>query len=333
MIRIRPFDYSDQDYETMVSINNTIWPNIPASVAHEKRNDSLRLPEHLFRRVLVERLETIDEPLRAVAIGTYGHMSWSFHPRKYYLNIQVLPRYRRRGIGSAIFDHIVAALEPREPIALEAGTREDKIEGQSFLENRGFTLASRLPTSELDPARFDARRFADVVDRVDASGIAIRPFAELASDPNHLRKLYDLECEAMEDIPWHDEFTPWSFDQFVKSYGDNPDLLPYGYLVALDGDQYVGMTQLWGSQATDTILYTGLTAVRRPYRRQGIATALKVRAASYAKTLVTSSGGPPVIHTDNEETNPMFQLNLRLGFREKPAWLIYRKPLDPEAVE
>jgi GNAT superfamily N-acetyltransferase len=223
---------------------------------------------------------------------------------------------------------VLAALQPHQPLSVDASTREDQAEGRRFLEGRGFGLASRAPASQLNPASFDPGPYAQTAERLADEGVAIQTLAELAaSDPGYLRKLYDLECEAAQDLPWHDRFTPQPYEQYILSYRDNPDLMPDGYMVALERGQVVGMTQLWRSQATDAILYTGLTAVRRTHRRRGIATAIKAQAIGYAKTLVTSQGGPPMIRTENEESNPMFRLNLRLGFRERPAWLVYRKEL------
>jgi hypothetical protein len=57
----------------------------------------------------------------------------------------------------------------------------------------------------------------------------------------------------------------------------------------------------------------------RPYRRRRIATALKLRTIDYAQRR-----GARTIETSNEEHNPMYQLNLRLGFRPRPAWVSYR---------
>jgi GNAT superfamily N-acetyltransferase len=334
MIHIRPFDFnSDQDYQSMIDIYNANWPDQPASASYEKRTDSLRVAEHYFRRLLVVLDVSTPEPGRVVAFADYGHMPWSFHPCKYYCNVQVHPEFQNQGIGTTLYNQIVGDLTHRDPESLESATREDKTIARGFLERRGFTVASRTPNSELDPALFDPAEFVDVVERVRSEGIAIRNFADLdATYPDHLRRLYDLELETMQDVPWHNDFTAMPFEQYVKSYQDNPDLLPRGYLVALDGDRYVGLTQLWGSDASDAIIYTGFTAVARAYRRQGIATALKALAIGYAKILTTSEGRPPVIRTSNEETNPMFQLNLRLGFREQPAWLIYRKPLSDAAT-
>ncbi len=60
----------------------------------------------------------------------------------------------------------------------------------------------------------------------------------------------------------------------------------------------------------------------RPYRRRGIATALKLRTIDYAQ-----QHGARSITTGNEENNPMYQINLALGFQPKPAWISYRKQI------
>jgi len=70
-------------------------------------------------------------------------------------------------------------------------------------------------------------------------------------------------------------------------------------------------------------LETGLTGVRREYRRRGLATALKSQNIEKAKILGTKQ-----IQTSNEESNPMFQLNLRLGFVAQPADVDWKKTLD-----
>ena len=60
----------------------------------------------------------------------------------------------------------------------------------------------------------------------------------------------------------------------------------------------------------------------RAHRRQGIATAMKVRAIGFAKEY-----GAKIVETDNEENNPMYFLNLKLGFESQPAWLSFEKHL------
>ncbi len=61
---------------------------------------------------------------------------------------------------------------------------------------------------------------------------------------------------------------------------------------------------------------TGLTGGTRPWRCKGLATVLKLKVLRNA-----GARGVRQVLTDNEENNPMFQINLMLGFKAKPAWL------------
>jgi len=56
------------------------------------------------------------------------------------------------------------------------------------------------------------------------------------------------------------------------------------------------------------------------YRQRGIATALKVKAAEFAQQV-----GAATIMTMNEESNPMYQLNVQLGFKPLPTWITYKR--------
>ncbi|HYN89501.1 MAG TPA: GNAT family N-acetyltransferase, partial [Ardenticatenaceae bacterium] len=68
--------------------------------------------------------------------------------------------------------------------------------------------------------------------------------------------------------------------------------------------------------------HTGVTTVRREYRRRHIATALKVRAIRFAR-----EQGAREILTNNDAGNPMYQLNLKLGFEPQPSWVRVEKKL------
>ena len=73
---------------------------------------------------------------------------------------------------------------------------------------------------------------------------------------------------------------------------------------------------------------TGLTGVNHSHRRQGIATAMKVKGIKF-----TQEKDIEIIETDNEENNPMLDLNKQLGFEEKPAFVIYERKLELEEPE
>ena len=80
------------------------------------------------------------------------------------------------------------------------------------------------------------------------------------------------------------------------------------------------MSQLWPSKVNPKSAQTGLTGVRRAFRRQGIATKTKQHSIAWAK-----AQGIEKIYTDNEENNPMYQLNLQLGFLHLFDFEVYSK--------
>jgi mycothiol synthase len=320
-MKIRNFNYITADYERYVALRNIILPDQPSSVEFEKRYVRDWPEDQLFRRVLVENAQA-----QTLAVADFQHLPWSYHPRKFGFMIFVHPEARRQGLGGRLFDYVLEELAAYNPIALESQTRENWHEGVRFLEKRGFQRVNRQQQSKLDPAGFDPTQYADLLTTVSESGLEIKTLGQaMQSDPDVMRKLYELETETIDDVPWYEEMTSRPFEDWLKGYQDNPDLLLDAYTVAYDGDQVAGLSQLWGSQATDTLLYTGFTAVKRPYRHRGLATAMKVQAIRYAKNLIAADGKPPRIVTSNEETNPMLQINLRLGFQEEPAWLIYAR--------
>jgi GNAT superfamily N-acetyltransferase len=316
-MRVRPFSYTDDAYREAVAIHNAIDPENPHAVADWKHWDTNREPQHLFHRYVAERQGQV------VAIGAYGHTPWSHQPDKFFVHLMVHPNVQNRGIGSAFYNYINNRLTRLRPAKLVAHTRENRPQAIHFLETRGFRQVMREEMSRLDSARFDKTRFSEKVARVCASGIQIKTLAELmVEDPAWKQKTYDLEWECLQDVPSVDGFTRRSLETFEKQTLENPSLLPDAWFVAVDGDSYVGLSVLWRNLATDQVLQTGLTGVVPSHRRRGIATAMKVQAIQYAQ-----AHGNAAIDTENEENNPMFQLNLALGFKPQPAFLDYQKEI------
>ena len=317
---IEPFDYSDASYETLVAIENAIDPEHPSSLEGWRYWDDNRQEKYHYERH-VARLNT-DGPI--VAYASTGETEWSYQPGKYFVHVSVHPTVQSQGLGTTLYRYLLQQLAPREPSKLTAWTRENQPAALHLLGKWGFEQKMRIPVSRLDLRTFDARRFSERIARTMAAGIEVSTLRELSErDSNWKRKLYELEWECLQDVPHTDEFTKQPFELFEKRTLGSPSLLPDAWIVALDGDQYVGLSVLWKNLATDDLLETGLTGVVRSHRRMGIATAMKVAAIQYAQAQNVKG-----IVTDNEENNPMFQLNLQLGFRPKPAALDFAKELN-----
>ncbi len=316
---IRPF--TPGDYPAVTAVTNAAFPEYPGSEEELRYRDEHRDPKCKFRRWVAER------DGRVVAVGAYGQYAGMYHPRKFWGEIYVHPDCQRQGIGSALYDCVLDALAPFDPLSLRADSREDWAGTIRFLRARGFEEDMRSWESRLDVAAFDPAPYAGVEEEVRANGIVIKTMRELAADPERDRKLYDLDVELMGDVPHPEPRTPISYELFEDNQLKNPDLIPDAYFVAIDAatGEYAGMSNLWNSQGNDD-LYNGLTGVKRSYRRRGIALALKLRGIAWAR-----AQGRPLIKTWNESNNrPMLAINERLGFVKQPIWMSFVKHLRDE---
>ncbi|MDP9310420.1 MAG: GNAT family N-acetyltransferase [Chloroflexota bacterium] len=311
--------FTEHDYPASVAVVNAVFPEDQDTVEEWQHWDAHRDPKCNFRRWVAE----VDG--QVVAYGDYDQRSGMYHPRKFSVLVAVQPTYQGQGVGAALYNHILAELEPLEPLSLRAHVRADMTRSIRFLKDRGFREDMRFWESRLDVTAFDFSPYADAEERVRSHGIEIKTMAELVSDSQRDHKLFELDAALVQDVPHPEPHTPISYEFFNENLLQNPNLLPDGFFVALHNGRYVGMSNLWRSQASAD-LYTGLTGVCREYRRQGIALALKLRAITYAK-----ARGTQIIKTSNESNNrPMLSINEQLGFVKQPIWISFLKVLREE---
>jgi len=321
---IRPFDYTDTAYADAVTMRNAVWPDRPETVALWQYRDRAHDQQYFQQRFVAE------ESGEMIAIGLCAETSWSYRPGKYFLTVLVHPDHQRRGVGTAVYDHLLAVLGERAlpPTMFVSNTREDKVEAIRFLQKRGFEPVMRSPTSRLDITTFDSARFAGVIDRVRASGIQLCAVSQLQSnDPDWQRKIYELDWECTQDEPLPDAPTKPPLENYVKYTFDAPHFLADAWFIAVDNGEYVGTSDCHKNDGNPHQLDTGFTGVLRTHRRRNIALALKLLAIDYAQ-----QNQYKIIETGNEENNPMYQINLTLGFQAQPAWLDFEKMIASEGA-
>jgi GNAT superfamily N-acetyltransferase len=318
-LAIRPFSGSDADYFAAVDLVNSVFPEYPDTIDEWRFGDANR-PAHVKTERWLAELDGAP-----VAYGNYFQHEGMYHPRKFGVFIAVHPAHQGRRIGAALYDEVLSAVERHGPISLRSRAREDAARSMRFLADRGYAEDMRDWESRLDVAAFDPAPYAGHAEALRAEGLRVATVAELLErDPDCRQKLWELDVELTRDVPHPEPQTPMPLEAFEKWIFNNPNFLPEGYFVALDGPDYVGSSALWRSQADPSELYTGLTGVRRAYRRRGIALALKLRDIAYAK-----ERGVRVIKTWNESNNRgMLSINVALGFVRQPAWVNFVKKLD-----
>ena len=311
---LRGFKKNQNDYSGVAEVATAVWPDYPTTLRELRHDDAQRNPDLIFKRIVAE----LDG--RIVAYGAYGQAEGALRPGTFIFNASVHPDHRRRGLGAAIYDHVIDALSPHRPRALIAFTHDTQADALGFLERRGFEVVLRRPVLRLDVRSFDERRFRPGKADDTRQAFAISALSDLMPIvPDWKRRCWELDWEILQDIPLAEPPTRLTLERFSRELED-PTFAPESWFIAHHDDEWLGMSIISTDPSTPGTFYTDVTGVRRSYRRQGIATALKLRGIEY----VRAQGGQ-VIETDNEENNPMLDLNLALGFKSGPAFLEFRK--------
>jgi len=314
---IRPFEAGD--YEALAELDRALYPDHAGSAREIRFNDEHKDPKVTWRRWVW------DEDSRIRAQAGFSQEAYAFHPRRFRVWIQVHPDFQRRGIGTALWEHLRRELAPFDPIKLQAETGELHPRGIEFAAKLGFEKELEEIESRLDLTRFEPGQFGDALEKVMGQGIGFRSHGELASREDHMPKLYELVTTLDKDVPWPDPYTKPEYELWSKRMLENPNLLPEGYIIALDGERYVGLSNLWNAEALPDV-WTGLTGVLREYRGRGIAMALKVNVLDWAK-----EAGILGVRTWNAEENASMRgINRLLGFEPLPAWYTCAKIIKEE---
>lgn len=316
---IRLFEPSD--YPQVAQLISTVWPEyaITAQTLHYLET---RDPPYIHRG----RLLAVSEGGQLLAQAYYSHMMGMYHPQNFDVRIEVHPDYRGQGIAQQLYPLLMEQLRQENAAILVCNTREDQAAGLHLLNKWGFQPSKSYWESRLDLKSFDFVPFEAYESPAGLAGLEISNLARLRqTDPLFLARLHDCYSEVRQDIPQPLPISPVSLDEFGQIVLENPHLLPQAYLIARDlqTDQYVGLSTLW--RADDPAYFeTGMTGVRRAYRRRGLALAMKLTNLRWAQ-----AQGVAEIRTGNESNNrPMLAINERLGFVKQPIWTEYLSYLD-----
>ena len=231
-----------------------------------------------------------------------------------YAMARVLPEHRLQGVGNALYEALSSHARSRGLTSLWARIEEDDAESLRFAEHRGFEEVGREYEVVLDVTEAD-------VAGGPPPGIDL---VTLAERPDLLQALYELDVEVSPDVPSLEEgHEPMSFERWHNVYFEGPGAMPETCVVALAEGEIVGYTGLRRRGSSSPTAENLLTAVRRPWRRRGIATALKRAQIARAR-----AAGIEQIFTTNDEANAgMRGVNARLGYRPAPVRILVSGPL------
>ena len=223
-------------------------------------------------------------------------------------------RHRRRGAGTTLYSAISDWARDRGLETLEAVLTDNDPASLAFAERRGFVQERHekgvaLDLTAIDPPPVEAPEGVEIVTWAD------RP--ELA------RGLFEVSVETSKDVPGYEDEKHEPFEAWLAHEMQGPGDRPEATFVAVAGDEAVGYAKFSLSSTDSARAYHDLTAVKRDWRRRGIARALKSAQIGWAK-----ANGFELLRTTNDERNaPMRRLNAQLGYRPAIGRIFLRGPL------
>ncbi len=144
------------------------------------------------------------------------------------------------------------------------------------------------------------------------------------TDPDKLRKVYELDLEAIEDVP---KTVPWpvpTFEEWSTHWFENPGHRMDRFWIAREGDAIVGMSVI-GYPPKRGNPWTSFTGTARRVRGRGIARALKHETIAQAIAL-----GAVRVETANDAENaPILHLNHDMGYEPATPEIELHRDLAP----
>ena len=240
-----------------------------------------------------------------------------------FAGVWVEPQLRRRGIGSAVMEHLVASTraEGRSVVLVDSGLPGDDREGHPyarFARKHGFTMANVEVHRVLDlPLERDVLETMRLEAAAHHPGYRILTFedglpADLVASYLHLSNQLALDAPTGEIEFEPEGVTPEVYRQQMGRMAEQGRHRLTSLAVTADGEA-VAYTDLVIPPADRPKVYQWGTLVRRDHRGHHLGAAVKV-----ANLLALQERYPDrtEIHTTNSEVNDtMIGINDRFGFR------------------
>lgn len=243
------------------------------------------------------------------------------------LDVMVHPDWQRQGVGTLLWERMRQDLSAFDTSVVGPWVRAENTAGCRWLSALGFSHVNKEGPVQLEVENADLSLLVPNTAH-QTNDIVFTTLADEHGRPDCLEKVYDLFQNVENDVPTYSPANRTSFEQFVQELQQS-GIVPQSVFIAKHNEAYIGLSILGQRISEADMRFAGgpgclsqhLTGVRAPYRRRGIAFALKLRTIEYAQ----KHGYRRIL--SNSDNPAMRDLNWKLGFRTGP-WFIYNKHLE-----
>lgn len=247
---------------------------------------------------------------------------------KYRVHLAVDPEQRRRGAGSALYQHLAGDLDRLGARIARVRIHGSDRETMAFAGRRGFREYHRMVYLERDLSQ-PGPELGGLIARARLAGVDFTDLATAAERHTECwPEIYELQNACFAGVPSVDPFVPPTREAFDRSMQD-PLLLRECFFLARQGGRLIGLAYAARLPERPDTLGHRFTGVHPDFTGQGAAKALKALVSRWA-----AAHGYRRITTATATVNKgMLAVNLALGFTRQYEVARLQKDLAGPAQE
>ena len=320
MLVIKKFNDTEKNFKELSRIDNLVNHDSISHPDDDKREWIIRDKNLVRDRLLLYK--------KKLLIGVmYYSQGRGNNTKTTFFTLNIDPSYNTKQTRELLFNKMIQEIKSFDSNKILTGVYEhpnyDLV--KQFLIDKQFKLVQTNREYSCDIIKIDITKYSSLIQKLESEGIKFYDSKEEMLDwPDHYKKLEELEWTYSQDFPIPNgvSHTRTPFEHWLKLCHDFYNNY-YGIdIIAVKNDQYIGSTDIQVYSSEPQKGWTGGLGVIKEFRRKGIATALKIKAIQKLRRK-----GITEVRTDNEENNPMYKINVALGFIPVPNSLEYMKEI------
>ena len=307
-LKVVPFNSSHEEYKLLYKLENSLdyhikdWGSVEMLKYHASLIPEKCKPETNFLSLNNE----------VFGYGYTGHQEWAFDPTLLDSNISFTREEKYLPFAQEYLEYQISVARKIGGVkTFRAWLWHGNDFYKDFYKKNGFEISITDYISLISLQDFKVKNFNNYISKFKKSSLEISDLKKLQKiHPNWEEKLYELWHRIEKDVP-NDHIEPGENMDLWRGHVFSPWFKPEDFYIVIDGEKWVALSCCGRSDVTHDTVSTYLTGVIPEYRRKGICMAVKLFALEDLK-----KKGFKKVFTGNEENNPMFQINLKLGFKK-----------------